>query len=70
MSGIHTHVQSTASSTWNIVHNLGVMAPVVDVYVTVDGQMSKILPKAVTVISNTTVQVTFSEPRVGTAAIR
>jgi hypothetical protein len=70
MLDIHTHQQTTASATWTIVHNLGTNLPVVDVFVSVDGALSKIIPKAIVVISNTTVQVTFSEPRIGSAAVR
>jgi hypothetical protein len=70
MPDMHTHQQTVASDTWTIIHNLATTLPVVDVFVSLDGALSKMIPKGVVVISNTTVQVTFSEPRIGSAAVR
>jgi len=55
----YTHVQSTPSSTWNVVHNLGTY-PVTDVIVMVSGVEKKILPKAVIFVDENTIQVQFS----------
>ena len=66
----HNHEQDVAATTWTIVHNLGTYAPVIDVYIDINGSRSKILPKEVNVIDNTTVQVVFSEARAGSAAVR
>ena len=66
----HNHTQDVAADTWTIVHNLGTNAPVVDVYVDIDGSRSKIIPKEVKVVDNKTLQIVFSETRTGVAAIR
>lgn len=66
----HTHIQETPSTVWEIYHNLGTFAPVIDVLVQHKGETHKILPQGVIVVDNRTVRVTFSVPRTGTAAIR
>ena len=72
MAGVysHEHTQSVASDTWVITHNLGTMAPIIDVYVEHNGQQEKILPFAVRAISNTTAHVVFSSARTGKAMVR
>lgn len=62
------HVQNVASATWIITHNLNTY-PVVDVYVTVNGSILKVLPEAVTYTNAKVVTVTFSEPRTGFATV-
>lgn len=70
---IFRHEQTEAASVWTITHNLGGNGgqgiPVVDVYVTDNGQTSKILPAAVTLLSKQTVQLTFSTDQVGFAIV-
>lgn len=64
----HTFVQSTPATTWTIVHNMGGFA-VIDVYITVDGKIEKILPSVTNTIDQNTVELTFSVPRAGTAQL-
>lgn len=66
----YTHTQSTASTTWNINHNCNTLAPVIDVFVTVGAQLTKILPLNVVVTDKNNVVVTFSSARSGSAAVR
>ena len=54
--------------TWTISHKLNTY-PVVDVYVTVDGTVQKVLPMSITYNDPMTVTVTFSEPRTGLATV-
>lgn len=63
------HVQYDASDTWEIVHNQFTMAPIVDVYVNVDGNLTKIIPKDVEVIDQSTVRILFTTPRTGVVRI-
>ena len=64
----YRHVQDVASMTWSISHKLNTY-PVVDVYVTVDGTVQKVLPMSITYNDPMTVTVTFSEPRTGLATV-
>jgi len=66
----HNHVQSVPAVKWTVVHNLGTMAPAVDVIILYEGVQQKIIPQDVKVISKTTVEILFSVARTGTAAIR
>lgn len=66
----HTHTQEEASAEWTIVHNLGTLAPAVDVFININGTQSKIIPAAVEVTDNRTVTVRFTSPRSGFAAVR
>ena len=65
---MYRHEQTTPSDTWVITHGLYTY-PVVDVYVSADGQLQKILPEAVTYTSSTVVTISFSEPRTGFATV-
>jgi hypothetical protein len=65
---IYNHVQSSASATWDIVHNLGHYAAC-DVTVTSANGVEKILPLQVIHTSVNETQVVFSEPRTGTARL-
>lgn len=65
----HNHEQTVASDTWNIEHNLNVTAPIVDCYVLIDGVYNKIIPLDVVVVDSMTVQILWSENRVGKARI-
>lgn len=70
---IYRHVQAADSASWVITHNLGYNGstglPVVDVFVTIDGAVTKILPMEVTVTSANIVTLTFAEARSGEAVI-
>lgn len=64
----YNHVQDTASTTWTIVHGLQDY-PIVDVYITLAGELQKVLPQAVTYVNPTTCVVTFSEAVSGYASV-
>ena len=66
----HTHDQVVPATEWTMQHNLGTLAPIVDVYVTIDGNQTKILPASVEVLDANSVKVTFSNPRAGSAGVR
>jgi hypothetical protein len=66
----YTHTQTTAATTWTIAHGLGLTEPVVDVYITVNGTITKILPKSVQTIDMNTSVVTFSSARTGTVVVQ
>lgn len=65
---VFTHVQDTASATWVISHHLD-SYPIVDVYVTVDGNVQKIYPESIVYVDGKTCNVTFSEATAGFAAV-
>lgn len=60
---IYRHEQSTASTVWTIVHNLGTNGgqgvPVVDVSVDVGGTLTKILPNKIEAPNYNTVVIEF-----------
>lgn len=64
----YKHVQDTPSALWTINHNVGGY-PCVDVYVTVNEVLTKIMPSDVTYVSPTTCTLTFSAPRSGFAQV-
>lgn len=64
----YQHIQTIASDTWVIDHNLN-NYPIVDVMVDNNGALTKIIPKDVIVISMNTCQVKFSQPRTGQARL-
>lgn len=70
---IYRYTQTEASTDWVIVHNLGsngsAGVPIVDVYMDVNGQKAKVIPKIVTINSKNSVTVTFGEPQTGEAII-
>jgi len=70
---IYRHTQSTPAATWTIVHNLGANGgqgiPAVDVLVTNNGVVTKMMPEQITRVDNNTVTVTFSTARAGTATV-
>jgi len=63
-----THHQTTADTTWTLVHNLG-RYPVVDVFVLNNSEIERILPLAVTYVDANTCTVTFSTARTGYASV-
>lgn len=66
----YTHTQSTPSLSWTVNHNLNTPAPVCDVFVDLDGVLTKILPKNISVSNNNTLVVSWSSPRSGIVAVR
>lgn len=60
--------QLTPATRWVITHDLG-RTVCVDVFVPVDGSMTKILPKAVTIVDDNTVHIDFSVPYRGRARL-
>ena len=71
----YTHTQDTASTTWNITHNLGQPAPVVDCWITSNDPYTNaptttgIIPESVVATDENNVIITFTVPRTGTANI-
>lgn len=65
---VYKHIQASAAAVWTIVHNLQDY-PIVDVYVSYNGDLQKILPQAVTYVDGTTVTITFSVPYSGYATV-
>lgn len=65
----HKHDQAIASATWIIQHNLGVKAPIVDIWTTVGGNLVKIMPKKVEFVNLNTCRVLFNSAQTGTAII-
>lgn len=66
----YTHTQDTPATEWTINHRLNTLAPVIDVWIDVDGVMTKILPLNITVTDANTTVVSFSSPRTGKAGLR
>lgn len=64
----YDHVQTVAAVVWTINHNLGGF-PIVDAYVSYDGDLQRILPSAVTYVDVNTCTVTFVTPRAGFASV-
>jgi hypothetical protein len=73
ITSVRTFTQSTPATTWTLAHNLGGNGgggiPAVDVLVTIDGVVTKIIPKAVTIVDNNTVTVEFTTAQAGTAIV-
>jgi hypothetical protein len=62
------HNQLLESNLWSIKHNLS-RSVIVDVFIPVDGVLTKILPRAVRIINPNLVEVEFSTPYKGVARI-
>lgn len=71
--GVFRHAQTIPASVWTIKHKLGGNGtkgvPVVDVTVTDDGKVQKLIPSSVEIVDKDTVILRFSAPRVGNATI-
>lgn len=65
----YTHIQSTASTEWNVVHNLNQLYPVVDCWIQLGNDVVKIVPESVQVIDAQTVQIVFSTAFAGKACV-
>jgi hypothetical protein len=72
-TSVRTFTQSTPATTWTLEHNLNgngsTGIPVVDVLVTVDGVVTKINPKSITIVDSSTVEIEFSSAQAGTAIV-
>jgi hypothetical protein len=68
-AGSYEHVQSTASDTWAITHNLNTDTPVVDCWVLDGGLNTKIIPESVVATSVNVVTITFSAEYTGRALV-
>jgi hypothetical protein len=64
-----THTQDTAANVWNIEHNLSTLQPAINVWVSVGGVMTAILPKEIRVIDADNLRVTFTDPQTGSAVV-
>jgi hypothetical protein len=60
------HVQSSASATWTITHNLG-KKPINDVVLNVNGAQTVINPTSVIHTDDNTLVITFSSAQTGEA---
>lgn len=69
MTSRHEHDQPTPSLVWEVQHNLFTRAPVVDTWVVINGQLQKILPKAVKIIDQNKCNIEWSVPRAGKAGV-
>jgi len=64
----YTHNQDVAASTWTINHNLG-SKPMVDVLLSINGQLQKVYPLSVTHSSDNTTVITWTAARTGKAIL-
>lgn len=67
--GAYEHTQDSADVSWVITHNINTNAPIVDCYIDVSGEMTKIIPAEVTVTAPGVVTVTFSQAQSGIAFV-
>lgn len=65
----YTHEQSTASSEWTIVHNMGSKYVNIDVVVEYQDRLETILPKNIVSISDNQTNVSFSSNFAGIARV-
>ena len=68
LGGLYQHTQTEASTSWVVQHNLN-RYPVIDVFITYEAQLQKILPASVTYNNSNQCTVTFSSPRTGYATV-
>jgi hypothetical protein len=61
---VYNHVQSIASATWTINHNLG-RKPACEVTILNGGIQEVVLPLSVTYVSDNTTIVTFTSSQTG-----
>lgn len=64
----YIHVQASPAISWTILHNLNTK-PVVDVMVTHNGRLEKILPLSVVILDSNSIQVNFSSLKTGKARL-
>lgn len=61
--------QTVAAASWVITHNLNTNAPVIDIWVLVGADLTKILPQNVVVTDVNTVTLTFTVDYTGHAVV-
>ena len=73
IASAYKHVQTVPATVWTIAHNTAYSGsagtPIVDVFVDVNGTLTKIIPAIVEMVDNTTVRLTFSSNHTGTAIV-
>lgn len=65
----HAHIQQTPASTWTIVHGLFTEELTAEVFIDDGGILVKMIPKTVTIVDESTVEITFSDAQGGQALI-
>lgn len=66
----YTHTQALPLQTWTVTHNLNLPGGVaVDVMVSIDSVMTKILPQDVSIVDENTITITFTKPYGGVARL-
>ena len=62
----YTHIQSTPSTEWDIEYGQS-FVPIVEVLIDNNGQLEKIIPSSIERITNSRVNIFFSQPFFGQA---
>lgn len=65
----HRYEQTTPSTSWAIQHNLGTLAPIVDVWIDISGTIHKVMPADVSVVDENNITIAFSSSQVGVVFI-
>ena len=65
---ILNHIQVTPAVAWTITHNFG-QKVIADTCVSVNGVVTKILPKKITHVDDNTLRIEFSIARSGSARL-
>ena len=61
---VYRHEQSSASTTWNVYHNLGTK-PLVEIFVQDAGVLKKAWPLSMEHVDDNNLTIVWSSPRVG-----
>jgi hypothetical protein len=65
----YNHIQSTASATWNIAHNLGTTNLTYNFSVYISSVLTPIFPAAIVFTDANNIVVTFSQTYTGVATL-
>lgn len=65
----YRYTQVTPSTTWVINHKLGLNNPIVDVFVDVNGTLTRILPLTAVVTDENNITLTFTNAIAGSAEV-
>lgn len=65
----HVHIQETAATSWTIVHGLDSLEVNVNLFVDVNGVLTKMFPKTVATPDKKTAVVTFTTAQRGEAYV-
>lgn len=65
----YTHDQTAAAAEWLIFHQLNTTSPVVDCFITYNGEFQKAIPKNVEIIDAANIKITWTSPISGKAFI-